>query len=172
MALLDLDPEFRCRRLHGRRDELPEFGRAPGIDKSNADIGAPGGPRGGGERCRKNETTQPRRPESQRDATGEARPLGLRQQCGWSFQFGHISARPGSRAILLLVHAPRFDRHDLVRRFCAAPLHTCGTINGHPEGLPKLRCWPAGVLAVCRRMTVLYRLYRPNAPDYDCATRR
>src|SRR5262245_13356216 len=87
MALLDLDPEFRRRRLHRRRDEPPEFGRAPGIDKSHADIGAPGGLRGGGERCRKDKTTQPRRAESQRAATGEAEPLGPRQ---------HISARPGS----------------------------------------------------------------------------
>src|SRR5262245_7008167 len=73
------------------------------------------------------------------------------------------------RAILVLVHGPRFDRHDLARGFCAAPLHICGTINGHLEGLPRPRCWPAGVLAVCRRVTVLYRLYRPNAPDNDCA---
>src|SRR5262245_7008165 len=95
MALLNLDPEFRRRRLHRRRDELPEFGRAPRIDKSNADVGAPGGPRGGGERRRKDKTTQPRRAESQRAATGEAEPLGPGSSVG-GLSNSVISARgPG-----------------------------------------------------------------------------
>jgi hypothetical protein len=92
MALLNLDPEFRRRRPHRRSDELPEFGRAPGIDKCNADIGAPGRPRGAGESCGKDKATQPRRSESQRVPTGEAQRLGTRQQRRWVFQFGRITA--------------------------------------------------------------------------------